>query len=156
MKNFFRHLGRKLTSISLVIFASLFLFLSTANPAMAFGSSNSRPAEGTAQMNSLQETSKQAVKSEPRSRSEVQSKSNTGLNGVQGEADLQKLNSPRNTQSAKSVREQAENALESITPGYSKASSWLPNRGWKSSHLCRSLLVLVNFSLSLDSGVSCI
>ncbi|MFQ4137887.1 hypothetical protein PGN35_016345 [Nodosilinea sp. PGN35] len=116
MKQILHRLNRNLAKISMVMIASLFLFLGVASPAMAFGNSNSSPADGTAQMNNLQETSERALKAEPRSRSEVQGKAQRGPNEVQGDADLHTLNSPQNSQ-ATTVQDQIENALEKITPG---------------------------------------
>jgi cytoskeletal protein RodZ len=117
MKQVLSRLSRNLVRISMVMFASLFLLLGVANPAMAFGNASSSPSEGTTQMNNLQETSERALQAEPRSQREVQNKAKRGPNEVQGDADLHTMNSPADSQSATTVQDQIENALEKITPG---------------------------------------
>lgn len=92
------------------------LVVGAAAPAVAFGSSDSSPSKGVAELDTLKETSKEAVKSEPRSREAVQSKAQSGPNEVQGSANLEKMKSPANSQNATAVSEQVEEALDSITP----------------------------------------
>ncbi|MEA5448777.1 hypothetical protein VB780_09380 [Leptolyngbya sp. CCNP1308] len=116
MKQILHRLNRNLARISMVMIASLFLFLGVASPAMAFGKSSSNSSDGTAQMNNIQKASERALKAEPRSQGEVQGKAQRGPNEVQGDADLHTLNSPQNSQ-ATTVQDQIENALEKVTPG---------------------------------------
>lgn len=101
----------------MVVVASLVLFLGVTSQAIAFGNSSSHPAEGTAQMNNLQETSQRALKDEPRSRSQVQKKAQEGPNEIQGSADADKMYSQKDSSETTSVRKQVEKGLESITPG---------------------------------------
>lgn len=117
MRQLLRQSFQKLARFSALIFACGFLILGVASPAIAFGNSNSSPSEGTAQMNNLQETSKQAVKAEPRSRGEVQNMAKEGPNEVQGSANLRGMNAPKNSQENTTVRKQVEEALENVTPG---------------------------------------
>lgn len=117
MKQVLQQIKHNLTRISMVVIASLFLLLGVANPAMAFGNSSSSPSDGTTQMNKLQETSERALDAEPRNQQEVQRKAQRGPNEVQGDADLNTMNSPADSQSATTVQDQIENVLEKITPG---------------------------------------
>jgi hypothetical protein len=114
---FFNHFRRKILKIALASFACGLLLLGATAPAMAFGSNSSNSSQGTAQMNDLQETSNQAVKDEPRGIQDVQAKAKRGPNEVQGNADLDKLNTPANSQSATTIEDQAKNLLDKITPG---------------------------------------
>lgn len=117
MKQILGELVRRLAKVTLVILAATFLLVGVASPANAFGNSSSSPSKGTAQMNDLQETSRRAVKQEPRSRREVQRQAKRGPNEVQGEADMHGMNVPDNSRKAKTVRKQAEEALKKVTPG---------------------------------------
>ena len=117
MMDFLNRQMQRFAKISLIIVTTVFLFVGVAHPAIAFGNSNSSPSEGTAQMNNLQETSRRAVKQEPRSRQEVQNQAQRGPNEVQGDADLQGMNSQSNSQETTTVRKQVERALENVTPG---------------------------------------
>lgn len=99
-----------------VLVSCAMLLFNTAAPAFADHHANSRPSEGTAQMNDLQETSKRALEREPRGKNEVRGQAQKGPNSVQGDADVGKMNSVGNS-SAKTVRDQLEDALDSVTPG---------------------------------------
>ena len=94
-----------------------FMLLGTAYPAMAFGNSSSDSSQGLVEMNEMKETSKDAVRNEPRNLQEVQNKAKQGSNAVQGNANLEKMNAPANSQQAKTVAEQAEDILENVIPG---------------------------------------
>lgn len=120
MKNFsLSQFTRKFLQVAVAIAASFVMLLGVADSAMAFGNSNSQASEGTAQMNQLQKESARAVKSEPRSRRQVQKQAQQGPNEVQGDADLGGMNAPDNSRSTRSVRQQAEDALKKVTPGNS-------------------------------------
>lgn len=110
-------LARKCLQFSVMIVVSLLFMLSAMDSAIAFGNSNSNPSQGTAQMNQLQQQSKKAVRSEPRSSKVVKKQAQRGPNEVQGDADLHGMNVPDNSRQAKTVRQQAEEALEKVTPG---------------------------------------
>lgn len=110
-------LARKCLQFSVVIVASVILMLGGTHAAIALGSSSSDPAAGTAQLNQLQEESRQAVRSEPRDTKELKRKAQRGPNEVQGDADLGGMNVPDNSQQARTVRQQAEDALKKVTPG---------------------------------------
>lgn len=118
MKRFFEQLNRSFVKTLAIAVVAVFLIMNIASPALAFGSSDrSNPSEGTAQMNNLQETSRRAVKEEPRSRSKVQRQAQRGPNEVQGDADLHGMNVPDNSKKATTVRKQAEEVLKKVTPG---------------------------------------
>ncbi|MDB9528659.1 hypothetical protein PN498_21890 [Oscillatoria sp. CS-180] len=113
---FFNNLRRTISAAIAALVCAVML-LGVASPAFAFGSDTSSPREGVPQMNDMVETSRQSVKEEPRNPEEIQRKANRGPNGVQGAANLEKMNNPANSQEARTVRDQAEDLLESITPG---------------------------------------
>lgn len=110
--NFYRRFVKGL----LVSAACLVMLLSAAYPAMAFGSSPSSSDKGVPEMNEMKETSKKAVRGEPRSSKEVQEKAKRGPNAVQQGANLEKMNNPATSQGAETIEGQAEDLLESITP----------------------------------------
>lgn len=116
MKAFFRRFSGQMMRTALAVVACALLVFGAASPAAAFGSSSSSPAKGTAEMNELQETSKQAVKGEPRNLKEVQSKAAEGTNAVQGKASMEKMNAPKGSApEATSVREQVVDTLDRMT-----------------------------------------
>ncbi|MGF1569439.1 MAG: hypothetical protein ACFCVD_15460 [Nodosilinea sp.] len=106
--------GRVIKSL-VALAACASLMLGAAGPALAFGNSGPSQSEGTAQMNRLQDISKRAVDAEPRNRGEVQRAAQKGPNEVQGNADLDKMNSPEDSSGATTIKDQVENALETIT-----------------------------------------
>lgn len=110
-----RRLVSKLTIVRAVAIALVCaVFLVGTTPALAAGSSSS-PSKGAAQMNSLQETSEEAVKQEPRDLESTQSKAQEGINSVQGGADADKMYSSSGSRSSESIPRQIEDALENLT-----------------------------------------
>lgn len=98
---------------TLLVFSNVF-------PAVAAGRSTpTKPEEGEATLNRVQERSEDVVKSEPRSMKDVQEDSSgKKLNEVQGEADLDKMKRPENTpEQTESFRDRIEGAIENITGG---------------------------------------
>ena len=93
------------------------MLLGIAAPAMAFGSTPSDRSKGVVEMNEMKETSKDAVRKEPRSAKEVQAKAKQGTNAVQGSANLEKMNTTSNSQRAKTIEAQAAGVLEDVAPG---------------------------------------
>jgi hypothetical protein len=106
-----------LRPVKLVMLAAtcMLLFLSSVSPAFAISSYQSNPQEGTTQLLETQRKTDEVAKSQPLSREKVQEESNKGLNEVQGDADIQKMKNPRNSQSSTSVEENVQNFLEKIT-----------------------------------------
>ena len=98
-----------------VAFACAFLFLTTAFPALAISSYQSNPREGTTQLLETQRQTDKAAKAAPLGLKETQEKTKKGLNEVQGDADIDKMKNPRNSQSATSTKEEVEGFLEKIT-----------------------------------------
>ncbi|NEP20187.1 MAG: hypothetical protein F6J97_25435 [Leptolyngbya sp. SIO4C1] len=103
---------RSLKGLLIAFICGVLLFANSL-PAFAFGNSSSRPEEGTAQLNQVQEESEAAIKQRPRGLDEIKAKANSGLNAVQGSADASKMKNPATSRSEKSVADQAEDALKS-------------------------------------------
>ncbi|WP_414541099.1 hypothetical protein [Nostoc sp. CCY0012] len=99
----------------ILAFACTLLLLNNTLPAFAISSYQSHPTEGTTQLLETQRKTDEVAKSEPPKLKEVQEKSNKGLNEVQGDADINKMNRPENSQSATSVEENVQNFLEKVT-----------------------------------------
>jgi hypothetical protein len=99
----------------LVAFSCTLIFLSTAFPALAISSYQSNPTEGTTQLLETQRKTDEATKLPPAKLKEVQKKSNRGLNEVQGDADIDKMKRPENSQRSTSVESEIENILEKVT-----------------------------------------
>lgn len=99
----------------ILAFACTLLFLNHALPAFAISSYQSHPTEGPTQLLETQRKTDEVAKSEPPKLEEVQEKSNKGLNEVQGDADIDQMKRPSNSQSATSVEENVQNFLEKVT-----------------------------------------
>jgi hypothetical protein len=99
----------------LVAFACTFIFLFNAFPAFAISSYQSEPTEGPTQLLETQRKTDEAAKSPPIGLKETQEKTRRGLNEVQGEADIEKMKTPENSQSATSVEQEVEGFLEKMT-----------------------------------------
>jgi hypothetical protein len=99
----------------IVAFTCAFLFLSSVVPAFAISSYQSNPTEGTTQLLETQRKTDELAKSPPPTLKKVQEESNKGLNEVQGDADINKMKRPENSQGATDVEEDVENFLEKVT-----------------------------------------
>ncbi|GAX34259.1 hypothetical protein [Nodularia sp. NIES-3585] len=99
----------------IVASACTLLFLSSVSPAFAISSYQSNPQEGTTQLLETQRRTDEVAKSNPLKLNEVQEKSNKGLNEVQGDADIDKMKNPENSQSSTSVEENVQNFLDKVT-----------------------------------------
>jgi hypothetical protein len=99
----------------LAAFVAGVLFLSTAFPAAAISSTPSDPTKGEAPINDIYEKSEDVLKVEPRTQGELKDEAERGLNEVQGAADIDKMNTPENSDQAVTAKEQVERALEKIT-----------------------------------------
>ncbi|BAY11670.1 hypothetical protein [Calothrix sp. NIES-2098] len=98
-----------------VAFTCALLLLSNAFPAFAIDSYRSNPEEATTQLLDIQRKTDEVERSAPPGLNKVQEESNKGLNEVQGDADIDKMKRPSNSQSATSVEEKIENVLEKVT-----------------------------------------
>jgi hypothetical protein len=106
---------RAVSRFLFVVFASALIFLWNAFPALAISSYQSEPTEATTQLLETQRKTDEAAKKPPIGLRETQEKTNRGLNEVQGDADIDKMKRPENTQDATSVEQEVENFLEKIT-----------------------------------------
>ncbi|MEA5503380.1 hypothetical protein VB735_09710 [Halotia wernerae UHCC 0503] len=99
----------------IVAFTCALLLLSSAVPAFAIDSYQSNPTEGPTQLLETQKKTDELAKSKPPGLKKVQEESNKGLNEVQGDADIDKMNRPENSQSATSVEDEVKNFLGKVT-----------------------------------------
>lgn len=106
--------GRLIKAFMAITICTL-VMLGIANSAMALGSTSSDSSEGMVQLNDIQESSKETLRNGPRSAQAIQSKSARGLNGVQGDADSEKMNTPANSQQAETIEEEIKDTLDKIT-----------------------------------------
>ncbi|MEA5550455.1 hypothetical protein VB713_05595 [Anabaena cylindrica UHCC 0172] len=100
-----------------IAFACAFIFLFSASPALAISSYQSEATEGTTQLLETQRQADEATKSPPIGLKETQKKTKKGLNEVQGDADIDKMKTPKNSQGATSVKQEVEGFLEKVTGG---------------------------------------
>ncbi|MBW4675477.1 MAG: hypothetical protein KME52_16060 [Desmonostoc geniculatum HA4340-LM1] len=98
-----------------VAFTCALLLLSSAFPAFAIDSYQSKPTEGETQLLDIQRETDEAARKPPIGLEETQRKSNEGLNEVQGAADFDKQKRPENSQSATTVEENVKNLLDKVT-----------------------------------------
>jgi hypothetical protein len=100
-----------------IAFVSAFLFLTTTVPAFAafgFGSTSSKPTDGTAQLGKIEARSQDIAESKvaPGSMEESEARAQGGINEVQGAADKDKMSRPSNSQNATTVTDQVGKALK--------------------------------------------
>ncbi|MBW4562149.1 MAG: hypothetical protein KME32_13530 [Mojavia pulchra JT2-VF2] len=96
-------------------FTCTLLFVSNAFPAFAIESYQSDPQEATTQLLETQAKTDEIDRAAPLGMRKAQEETNKGLNEVQGDADIDKMKRPDNSQSATSVEEEVENFLEKVT-----------------------------------------
>ncbi len=107
----FSGFNRFVKSLFVATICALVLF-TNAYPAMAIGSTPSRPSEGETRLDGILEESQDAIRPENAlDADEVIRKANEGLNEVQGAADIQQMNRPENSRQATSAAEQVQRAL---------------------------------------------
>ncbi|ALF53941.1 hypothetical protein ACX27_15500 [Nostoc piscinale CENA21] len=99
----------------IVAFTCALVLFSNAFPALAIESYKSEPTEATTQLLETQKKTDEVGRSAPPGLNKVQEESNKGLNEVQGDADIDKMKRPENSQDATSVRDEVENLLEKVT-----------------------------------------
>ncbi|MBD2628276.1 hypothetical protein [Trichormus variabilis] len=92
-----------------------FIFLFNAFPALAISSYQSDTTEGTTQLLETQRKTDEAAKAPPIGLKETQEKTKRGLNEVQGDADIDKMKTPANSQNATSVEQEVKGFLEKVT-----------------------------------------
>ncbi|MEG4168709.1 MULTISPECIES: low temperature-induced protein [unclassified Microcoleus] len=100
---------RLVRSLIAVCFCAL-MFVSNAFPAFAVTSS---PTKGEDQLLGIEKESQEVVLKKPMSLEETQEKASKGPNEVQGDADIEKMKNPSNTQ-ATSFEQQVKKAVSKI------------------------------------------
>jgi hypothetical protein len=88
------------------------LFISNTFPAQA---ATSNPRDGEANLNEIQRKTDDVGYSNPQNIHEVTKEAQKGLNEVQGDADKDKMISPRDAKDATTVEEQANKFLDKLT-----------------------------------------
>ena len=102
---------RLIKGIAIALVCAVILF-SQSYPALAIGSTASRPSEGEPRLNKILDESEDAIRPENALDSEkIIDRANRGLNEVQGTADIQQMNRPDNSRQAKSAAEEVKEAL---------------------------------------------
>lgn len=101
----------------IIAFTCTLLFISSAFPAMAAGvTSPSKPSDGETQLKKIYDESEKSLNSGLDSIEEVSKRAERGVNEVQGGADLDKMNTPENSQDATTFKDQVKKALDKVTP----------------------------------------
>lgn len=98
-----------------VAFTCALLLLTNAFPALAIGTTKSDPTEATDQLNQIQRKTDEKATEPPLGLKETQKEANKGLNEVQGDADIDKMKRPENSQNATTVEDEVKNFLEKVT-----------------------------------------
>lgn len=104
-----------------IAFSVVVLMLFTTSPALAFGFGNqfgnqpSAPNEGVEKLDGIYEKAEEALNSGLQSMEEVQDRARKGINEVQENADVDKMNRPSNSRQVTTIQEKAERALEKAT-----------------------------------------
>jgi hypothetical protein len=100
----------------LAIFASVSFFLSNTFPALAISSYSNNPKGGTTQLLDIQRRTDKVAESPPLNLKQVEkAQAGKGLNEVQGDADINKMKRPENSQDAVSVEEEVAGFLKKVT-----------------------------------------
>jgi hypothetical protein len=99
----------------IVAFICTLLFVTNVFPAAAISSAKSDATEATDQLLETQRETDEIAKSAPPSLTEVQERSNRGLNEVQADADIDKMKRPENSQEATTVEDEVNSFLKKVT-----------------------------------------
>lgn len=106
----------RLLDLILVIFTCAFMYFQLTLPALAITSYQSDPTEATTQLLETQRRTDEIARSAPIDPQKVQDTVvGRGLNEVQGEADIEKMKRPENSEYAVSVEEEVEGLLRKVT-----------------------------------------
>jgi hypothetical protein len=97
--------------VVLTVFVCGLLFISVANPAWAV---TSKPSDGEANLNEIQDKTDEDARSAPFGIDEITQESQKGLNEVQGAADKDKMISPDETDTP-TVKDKAANFFDNLT-----------------------------------------
>jgi hypothetical protein len=98
------------------VLITAFMLLTTTVPAFAFGTSRSKPTDGTAQLGNIERESQKVAESKvaPGSMEESEARAQGGINEVQGDADKDKMSRPSNSQDATTIRDEIGKALKKV------------------------------------------
>lgn len=111
MNRSFASIARFVRSFVIVAACAFMLFVNVA-PALAIGSTPTRPSEGETRLNDIYKESQDAVRPENALDSDkIIERANQGLNEVQKDADIDQMNRPANSREATSAAEQVQRAL---------------------------------------------
>ncbi|MEG4108016.1 low temperature-induced protein [Microcoleus sp. S13_C5] len=102
--------GKRLVRTLIAVCFCALMFVSNAFPAFAVTSS---PTKGEDQLLGIEKESQEVVLEKPMSLEETQEKASKGPNEVQGDADIEKMKNPSNTQ-ATSFEQQVKKAVSKI------------------------------------------
>jgi hypothetical protein len=106
----------RLLHLILVVFTCAFMYCQVTLPALAITSYQSDPTEGTTQLLETQRRTDEVSRSAPLNRQEVtDANRGRGLNEVQGDADIDKMQNPENSQSSRSFKDEVESLLQKAT-----------------------------------------
>ena len=75
----------------------------------------SAPQQGEAQLRGIEREAQEATQDKPYSREQTKAKANPGLNEIQGNANVENMNRPENSQGASSVEDKSKNFLDALT-----------------------------------------
>ena len=95
----------------LTVFVCGLLFVASAYPAQA---ATSKPTDGEATLNKIQDKTDDVANSNPRGIEEVTKEAQKGLNAVQGSADADEMIDPSEA-NATTVKEKAASFLDNLT-----------------------------------------
>lgn len=116
--NRFAKILLRLTRTLAIMFTCTLLIFGNAVPANAAPANTSQGksdlTKGSERLDDVQKKSEEILRNPPLSMDKVQDESNKGLNEVQGDADIQDMSRPGNSQKATSIQEKAEQILEKV------------------------------------------
>ncbi len=116
--NRFAKMILRLTQTLAIIFTCTLLIFGNAVPADAARANTTQAksdlTKGSERLDDVQKKSEEILRNPPLSMERVQDESNQGLNEVQGDADIQDMSRPSNSQKATSIQEKAEQILEKV------------------------------------------
>jgi hypothetical protein len=106
----------RLLQFIFILFTSALLIFQITFPVLAITSYQSEPTEGPTQLLETQRRTDEISKSAPINPQDVSDATKgRGLNEVQGEADIDKMLRPENSQAATSVEQEVEGFLKKVT-----------------------------------------
>lgn len=116
MRKFSLSTVRAIRALFVVVTCAVVLF-SNVVPAFAIESYQSNPREGETQLLETQRRTDEVSRMAPGNpdMQQTQERANKGLNEVQGDADIDKMKRPSNSQDAVTVEDEVNNFLNKVT-----------------------------------------